>query len=457
MTHETQSEQTPSAERISLSVDEGFDLAVQLHRSGCPDSAEMLYRRILEALPTHLNSLNFLALLCHQQQRREEAADLLGRIISVDPDNPDAHNNLGNVLDGMGRKRDAEARFRKAIEIQPEHAPALNNLGVVLTSRGALDEALDVYQRAVEGDPENADYRYNMGNALRKNGRMDAALAAYGKAVELDSAHMGAWQGLTRALIQTGREEAALAAFDAWIEKDPQNPVARYLQAACQGQGAPDRAPDLFVQKTFDEMAATFDDHLQNDLDYRAPQLIVEALAEHLPPTGAALDILDAGCGTGLCGPLLKPFSRHLAGVDLSAGMLTRARGTTYYDELVQAEITEFLKLRPAAYDLIVSADTLCYFGDLRTVLTWAARGLRPGGRMAFTLEAAETDAVTWQLSRNGRYVHHPTYIKNVAGDAGFDATVIRPVILRTEGGEPVRGLLVLLTTRRAHGRSHPL
>ena len=39
-----------------------------------------------------------------------------------------------------------------------------------------------------------------------------------------------------------------------------------------------------------------------------------------------ALDILDAGCGTGLCGPLLAPYARRLVGVDLSDGMLKHAR-----------------------------------------------------------------------------------------------------------------------------------
>ena len=39
------------------------------------------------------------------------------------------------------------------------------------------------------------------------------------------------------------------------------------------------------------------------------------------------LDVLDLGCGTGLCGPLLRPYARALAGVDLSPQMLERMRG----------------------------------------------------------------------------------------------------------------------------------
>ncbi|NIR58985.1 MAG: methyltransferase domain-containing protein, partial [Gammaproteobacteria bacterium] len=50
-------------------------------------------------------------------------------------------------------------------------------------------------------------------------------------------------------------------------------------------------------------------------------------------------DILDAGCGTGLCGPLLAPHARTLVGVDLSGGMIAKAEELAVYDELEVAEL----------------------------------------------------------------------------------------------------------------------
>jgi predicted TPR repeat methyltransferase len=49
---------------------------------------------------------------------------------------------------------------------------------------------------------------------------------------------------------------------------------------------------------------------------------------------------LDAGCGTGLCGPLLRPYASELTGVDLSAGMLDRARPRQVYDHLEKGELS---------------------------------------------------------------------------------------------------------------------
>jgi predicted TPR repeat methyltransferase len=434
----------PSSKKITLTIEKAFAIAFKLHQGGNLDEAEMLYSRIVDSVPGHLDALHYYGVLCHQQQRQKEAARLIGHIIETEPDNADAHNNLGNVLEGMGKVAEAEACYRKAITLMPGHAPALNNLGVVLMARKAADQALDVYGQAVNLAPQSADYRYNLANALRKCERTDDAVASYRKAVDLDPTHIGAWQGLSRTLIKAGRKEAADRVFDAWLDKDPQNPIALYLQASCKGQGAPGRAPDAYVQRTFDDMADSFDEHLQENLDYRAPQLLIGALAAVLPPPDGSLAILDAGCGTGLCGPLLKPYGHRLVGVDLSAGMLARARGVNSYSELVQGELTEFLNSQCDAYDLIISADTLCYFGDLGTVLKAAAGALKPGGLLAFTLEAAEPETEDWQLNSHGRYVHTNTYVIQVLNVSGVNLQSISPAILRNEGGTPVNGHLVV-------------
>jgi len=433
-------------EPITLAIDDAFGVALQLHQQGRLDEAEILYRKILASAPQHLDTLHFYGVLCHQQQRYEEAAVLIQRIITAAPENADAHNNLGNVLEGMDRLHDAEACYRKAVALNPDHAPALNNLGVILAARRAMDEALDAYGRAVRFAPDHADFRYNLANALRKSGQIDEAVAAYRKAVDLDPIHTGAWQGLSRTLIKAERLDEATRIFEQWLEKDPRNPIALYHQAACLGLDAPDRAPDAFVQKTFDEMAGSFDEHLQGKLDYQAPQLLTDALAAVLPPPNGALDVLDAGCGTGLCGPLLRLYAHRLVGVDLSAGMLVRAKGVCVYDELLQAELTEFLKSLTGAYDIIVSADTLCYFGDLEPVTKAAADALKPGGFFAFSLERADPQIENWQLNPHGRYAHSKRYTQKVLERAGFHPQSFSAAVLRNEGGKAVGGHIVVVS-----------
>ena len=82
-------------------------------------------------------------------------------------------------------------------------------------------------------------------------------------------------------------------------------------------------------------------------LGYAAPQLLTAALAEFIPFGEERLAVLDAGVGTGLCGPLLRSSARQLVGVDLSAGMLAKARERNVYDELHEGELVAFMRAHP--------------------------------------------------------------------------------------------------------------
>ena len=87
--------------------------------------------------------------------------------------------------------------------------------------------------------------------------------------------------------------------------------------------------------------------------------------------------------------------------------MLSHARSKEVYCELEQGELTEFLRARPGSFDVIVSADTLVYFGDLREFCAAAAHALRPSGLVVFTLEhAVEAGDADYRLELHGRYSH---------------------------------------------------
>jgi len=218
------------------------------------------------------------------------------------------------------------------------------------------------------------------------------------------------------------------------------------MLAACTGRHVPLRASDAFIERTFDRFAASFESQLER-LSYRAPALVAAMLEDGALERSKQLNVLDAGCGTGLCGPLITPYARRLVGVDLSEGMLARAKERTLYDELLQTELTKYLRENSGAFDLIVSADTLVYFGDLTEVLAVAADALRADGHLVFTLERAADDETNdgYRLELHGRYSHHPRYVEQLLGAVGLRAKMVY-ADLRTEGGVPVRGLVVRAT-----------
>lgn len=126
----------------------------------------------------------------------------------------------------------------------------------------------------------------------------------------------------------------------------------------------------------FDWYAEHFDDHLQGRLKYRTPALICEQIFKLDPPRD--LEVLDLGCGTGLCGPLLKPLARAMTGVDLSPNMLEMARKRGLYDELVCSDLIAFLAPHHARFDLVVATDVFIYVGALEAVFQATRTAVRP-------------------------------------------------------------------------------
>ena len=418
------------------------DRAVSLHRSGHLTRARRLYEEILARDPDDVRALHFLGVLYHQSGQSDRAIESIERAVALAPDYADAHNNLGNVLKETRRLDAAFVAYRRVVDLDPGHADAWNNLGVVLRAQGRYDEADQAYVRAIEARPTHAAAWLNRGHLLARMRRLDEAAAAYSRVLELRPRDTAAYDALTRTLYRAGRVEEAIAVFRQWLTQDPGSSIARHMLAACTGAAAPVRASDAYVRDTFDAFAADFDQVLDH-LGYRAPGLIAELLDRLLPAPDRSLVIADAGCGTGLCADFLRPRAKRLIGVDLSPGMLAKARARGQYDDLAEAELSAWLATQAQAVDLIVSADTLCYLGSLEQPLSAARRALRPGGLFVFTLERQDEDARDYRLTPSGRYSHALPYVRTALARSGFDRIEIGDVVLRRENGEDVPGLLV--------------
>ncbi|WP_319410077.1 tetratricopeptide repeat protein [uncultured Desulfosarcina sp.] len=431
-----------------ISIDQAIRLAMELQKQSKLDQAEGIYGEVLSVFPEHPDALHFLGILHYQRGHTAKAIQIITRALDASPDYVDAHNNLGNIYMEQGRLEEAEACYRRTVELAPGHLGAGNNLGTVLRALGRLDEAEPVFRNALAMSSDFFPLHYNLGNLLYQQGRAAEAVDQFFQALVLDPEQAGSKVMLGIALMTVGRQEEAVVHFRQWLKEDPGNPEALHLLAACSGEAVPDRASDEYVKCLFDRFADSFEESL-NQLAYQAPELVVGAMAKACIRPDGDLDILDAGCGTGLCGALLKPYARRLDGVDLSAGMLKRAAKTGNYDRLEEAELTAFISDRKDVYDVIVCADTLCYFGDLQKVLRGVAGALKPGGNFIFTVErkdeAAEGIAGSYLIKPQGRYAHSETYLRQVARLSGLEPRAVSYAVLRQEMGRPVNGLVVTL------------
>ena len=414
---------------------------MSLHRAGELDRAEQLYQRLLAADAEHVEALHFLGVLLHQRGESDRAVDSISRAIALAPSYADAHNNLGNVLKETNQLEPALVAYRRVVALDPRHADAWNNLGVLLRGLGRYDQADHAYQRALQLNPSLAIAWHNRGNLLARINRLDEAAVAYSRVLALRPGHTASFDALGKTLYRARKIEQATALYRQWLQVDPDSSVARHMLAACTGEAIPARASDGYVREVFDGFAGSFDQVL-DQLGYCAPGLIRDWLQRTLPPD-AALAIADAGCGTGLCADFLRPYATELVGVDLSAGLLAGARSRKVYDRLVEAELSAWLASQPAAYDVIVCADTLCYFGRLEEALSSAVSALRPGGLLVFTVEEAGSDVDAYALHPSGRYSHAGHYVREALAAAKLTTIEFESVVLRREGGQEVKGLLV--------------
>jgi predicted TPR repeat methyltransferase len=442
----------PSGETRELTVDEAVAVAILLQQNEQLDEAQALYQRILEEAPHHPDALHFAGVLAHQQGRSGEAIALIEKSLAIAPDRADCHSNLGIIYKSMGRLEAAVAACQRAIALDPSHANAHSNLGVLLRATGKPAEAEAAYRAAIRLDPQHIDAYTNLGILLNGLRRTEEAASCFSRVITLRPKHKEARKLLALAHCALGEIGEAVDIFEEWLREEPDDPIARHMHAACTGRSVPARASNEFVERTFDSFAASFESRLER-LSYRAPALVAAMIEDAGVERAKQLDVLDAGCGTGLCGPLLAPYARRLVGVDLSEGMLARAKEKLTYDTLERCELTQYLGDNRGRFDLIVSADTLVYFGNLDPVVSAAAGALRPTGLLIFTLEhaAAAEEGVDYRLEFHGRYAHARAYVERVLAAAGLRPHIVE-ADLRMESGVPVAGLVV--RAAKANARS---
>lgn len=245
--------------------------------------------------------------------------------------------------------------------------------------------------------------------------------------------------------------DKAIKTYHRALEIAPDLVDARYFLAALGNQAVPAQSPAEYVTKVFDTYAPRFDRHLLGNLDYQAPQLLRQAVATAIGGGRMDLELLDLGCGTGLCGALFRDIAKYLTGVDLSPKMIQKAREHGIYDELIVGDLLTPLRESNARHDLIIAADVFIYVGDLSQIFATCQIALRPGGLFAFSTEC-EGGMESYTLRRSGRYAHAVDYIRTLARSSGFEEIGVEQAVIRQEQGTPIDGNIFVFQKPRHAG-----
>lgn len=337
-----------------------------------------------------------------------------------------------------GRFSGAEQKFAAALALVPGRASVLTNLGAVRLKLGRAEEALAVLQEALRLEPGNAEALGHCATALAELGRLEEAVATFDRALAADDRPAALWMLRGTALRELGRGEEAAASFREALARGGDAELLGYYLASVQQAQPPARPPRQYVEALFDRYAGEFEQHLVQGLDYHAPRVLAQRLVAQQRTWEHALDL---GCGTGLCGPLLRPLARRLTGIDLSAGMLEKAAALRVYDELRQADVVEFLAAGEGSFDLVVAADVFIYVGALDEVFAALARRMPPGGSFCFTVEESARQPL--ELRPSLRYAHSEGHVRELSQRHGFRIVHVERRPVRTEQRQPIPGLFL--------------
>lgn len=137
------------------------------------------------------------------------------------------------------------------------------------------------------------------------------------------------------------------------------------------------------VTAYYDQWAARYDAEL-GEWAYEAPRVAASLVMRHTP---IAQVVLDAGCGTGLCGRALRAagYVNELHGIDLSDESLTVAAASGAYTLVSTANLQEPLGYATDMFDALVCVGVMTYVPDVESCWREFARSVRSGGIIVVT------------------------------------------------------------------------
>jgi predicted TPR repeat methyltransferase len=463
-----------------------YNMGGILENLGRDNEAEISFKKAMLIYETSETAFSRLIPLLLRNDREKEAELICNEISQSAPHIRKyvVFEKLGESLYKMGQLEKALTAYESVVKIyddllltdseQDKLVAALNKAAQVcaeITYRRNVmaDEyarsAERYFLRSLEIAPENADTRTYYGVFLKQEKRISEAEKEFRVAIEVDP---------KKNFKETGYAMVQLASIIgglSLLEMDQK-----------------------YVSTLFDGYADRFDKELCGKLEYKGHEQVINALMRVLndvadrdkvtipietPLQSLSLNsrkeysVLDIGCGTGLCGFLLRklmPYA-NISGVDLSQRILEKSVQRECYNNLVLGDALQYLNTcNSLSMDSIIAADVFIYIGGLNKIFEAIYKVLRlKDSYLIFTVEeldqplasvlnnlnfafngSSDSDLAEGgvMLLSSGRFGHSEKYILKLADQTGFIVLSARKEVIRMQSNIPVRSITFVLTKK---------
>ena len=425
---------------IKLAEENENDYMANFLASKCVDdfeSKERFLNNAIKSAPYRVDPYLLMAEEFKSVGSLESALTFYFKALNLDDNNIEAVLGVADCYLGLKEYEKAEKYYLKSFDLRRDIIGAYINYGVCLYKQKRLGEALEAYKAAGHLAYDRPEVSYNTALILKELKEYEEALGLMFNAHLRDKDNELYAINImeTLAELYTVNAELALKIAENWQKLEPDNIFSNRIMKGISGVVG-NSSDCEFAKVLFDNFADTYEETIKK-LDSKIIDTFKELKGE------IKGRILELGCGTGLAGTALKNNNSHVVGLDISQKMLDIAQKKALYDELVCADIGEYLAKNPAKgkFDLALAFDVFCYIGDLTPIL----KKLK-GVECWFSIEVADAERKEdFYLTATGRYKHQKHYIEKIAKNIGFKEIEIHDVDLRQEFGAQVKGVLYKL------------
>ncbi len=167
-----------------------YHLATLYYATGELNKAEEYYRHALKIKPESAESLNNLAYLLAEQNRKiDEATAMAELAVKLEPNNASYLDTLGWLAYRAGDKERALTLLLKSAQLAPGQGEILMHIGVVYLEKGEFSLALDYLRQAQKADPNLKETENALYLALRLKNYFNSLIeyhGMYGEKADMD-------------------------------------------------------------------------------------------------------------------------------------------------------------------------------------------------------------------------------------------------------------------------------
>ena len=274
---------------------------------------------------------------------------------------------------------------------------------------------------------------YDLACQMVQQGRVDDAIWRFKITLLFSPDHLLTLYNLGCIYRFKGMQKEALECFTKVLKQDPKHENAIYMVATInpsmvKANSRPRVYPAQLAIEYFDSVAAGYD-YEQQLASYQLIPMLHQFMHNEYPSDMIKHDMVDLGCGTGLCGYQFQGEFSNLVGVDISAEMLDQAyrkmdrRGVKIYNRLAHEDLRQFMKdSPPTCYDAALCIQVFKYLGDLQPVFAGLSHVMRTSGLFACSFDPYRGNDGFGVMPETGYFGHNINYVLQLAEQYGFEA-----------------------------------